>query len=345
MDLTPPAARFRWSDLDQTLASPKLSKLTAEMQEAFFRDEAEISFEGRKRGNSAYFLPTFLDRQVQRTDEWARREYEIYCECVYEQGHCITPEFVRDIYEHAIKLLIHVRKSSIASYFSRRAHLTGERLNQHCLNKFAREMDILSNTWLRTLEADARSLEHNSYYFSSIPPPGSLPQLRQAIVDCDSRLTAVNVEIAAQKQALAMASANGGPVSKILQAIRKLSVAKANLEAKRRELEQILADFGKKIEDTGESEPPKRRRPPRARALCFEAAIALLSKKPHLSLVQFCREMDSNAEKFRSAPKYRPPESWETRTFYEQYQKRANTVSRFVSAVRSEIARRVKKTV
>jgi hypothetical protein len=248
------------------------------------------------------------------------------------------------MYEHAIKLLIHVRKSSIASHFSRRAHITGEQLNQHCLNKFAREMDILSNTWLRTLEADARSLEHNSYYFSSTPP-ASLPQLRQGIVDCDSRLTAMNVEIAAQKQALAMASANDGPVSKILQAIRKLSVAKANLDARHRELEQILAHLGKNIDDTGESEPLKRKRPPRPRPLSFEAAIALLSKKPHLSLVQFCREMDSNAEKFRSAPKYRPPESWETRTFYEQYQKRANTVSRFVSAVRSEIARRGKKPV
>src|SRR5215472_12410178 len=64
MDPNPPAKNFRWSDLDQAIVSPKLSKLTSEMQEAFTSDEAEISFEGRKRGNSGYFLPTFLDKQV-----------------------------------------------------------------------------------------------------------------------------------------------------------------------------------------------------------------------------------------------------------------------------------------
>jgi hypothetical protein len=46
----PPSEGFRWPDLDQTLLAPKLSKLSAEMQKAFFKDEAEISFEGRKRG-------------------------------------------------------------------------------------------------------------------------------------------------------------------------------------------------------------------------------------------------------------------------------------------------------
>ena len=76
---------FRWHDLDQALVAPKLSKLSAEMQKAFFKDEAEISFEGRRRGNSAYFLQTFLDKQIERTDEWARRKYEIYCECWYER--------------------------------------------------------------------------------------------------------------------------------------------------------------------------------------------------------------------------------------------------------------------
>jgi hypothetical protein len=186
MDLNPPAESFRWSNLDQAIVSPKLSKLTSEMQEAFMSDEAEISFEGRKRGNSAYFLPTFLDKQVERVDEWARQEYEIYCESVYEQGHYVTPEFLRDVYENAIKVLIHVRRATIPSHFSMRAHRTGERFNQHCLDKFARDMDLLANTWLRTIEAEAKALEHDSEHFSS-PVPGSLPQLRRAVTDCESR--------------------------------------------------------------------------------------------------------------------------------------------------------------
>jgi hypothetical protein len=96
MDQTLPGA-FRWDDIDQALIGPKLSKLAAEIQAAFFKDESEISFEGRKRGNSAYFLATFLDKQVDRTDEWARKQYEAYCDCWYEQGRCISPEFIRGV--------------------------------------------------------------------------------------------------------------------------------------------------------------------------------------------------------------------------------------------------------
>jgi hypothetical protein len=65
----------------------------------FLRRQAE--------GNSAYFLLTFLDKQVERTDEWARRKYEIYCKCWYEQGHCISPEFVREARTRGIAWRLH----------------------------------------------------------------------------------------------------------------------------------------------------------------------------------------------------------------------------------------------
>jgi hypothetical protein len=340
MNPTDPEGSFRWDDLDQTLVSPRLSKLAAEMHETFVKDEAQISFEGRNRGNSAYFLATFLDKQLERVDEWARRAYEIYCECLYAQGRCITPQFIRAVYKNAIEVLMHLRKASITDHFTRRAHMTGEPLNQHCLNNFARRMDVLANTWLRELEAEARALEHNSYV---LPPSGPAPmspqQVRQAILDCESRLTEMKIETEAQKQALALATANSGPVSKILQAIRRLSVAKVNLEKRHKEYEQLLAELDKTSNAT-KATKNLRKRPPRPKSPCFETAVALLARKPNLSLVQFCREMDSNAEKFRSALKYRPPESWNVQSFYEQYKKRGNTVSRFVSAVRGEIARR-----
>jgi hypothetical protein len=341
MDLNATGGGFRWADLDRAIVSPKISKLTAEMQEAFRKDESQISFEGRKRGNSGYFLPTFLDKQLERTDDWARRKYELYCECVYEQGQCITPEFVRDVFANAITVLIHTRKATIADHLRRQANRTGEQLNQHALNKFARQMDILENDWLKALEAEARALEHTYYSKQlSTPVPGSLPQLRTAIMDCESRLTEVNIEIEAQKHALALASASNGPTSKILQAIRRLSVAKINVEHRRSECEQALMELRQASHDAVRA--GRRKRAPRSRPPCFETAVALFTKKPNLSLIQFCRDMDSNAEKFRSALKYRPPESWRTRTFYEQYRKRANTVSRFVSTVRSEITRRSK---
>lgn len=337
---------FRWEDIDRTIVSPKLSELSAEMHDAFLKDENEIAFEARKRGNSAYFLPTFLDKQVERTAEWARKKYEIYCECWHEQGGRVTPEFIRAVSKNAIALLMHVRKRTVTDHLTRVAQRTGRPLNQHCLDRFRSSMDRLANTWLRGLEAEAKALEQNSLV---LPHPGglimSIQQTREATLDCEARLTEINIAIDAQKQALALTNANGGPATKILQAIRRLSLEKVTLEKRLKEYELLREQLEKSSIEIETKSPSKRKRAPRAKALCFETAIALLTKKPNLTLIQFCREMDSNAEKFQSASKYCPPDTWKVRTFYEQYQKRSNTVSRFVSAVRSEIARRVHGTM
>lgn len=240
MDQTPPADGFRWDDIDQTIVGPKLSKLVAEMHEKFVKDEAQISFEGRKRGNSGYFLPTFLDKQVERTDEWARKEYEIFCECWYEQGRCISPEFIRAIYPQALLTIFHVRKGSIADHFARRAQMTGEHFNQLSLDNFARRIDVLANTWLRDLEAEAKALEHELNELRRLSvEPASQEQTRQMILACEARLTEIGIQIEAQKQALTIATASGGSVSKILQEIRRLSARKTSFENLR---ERLTAD-------------------------------------------------------------------------------------------------------
>jgi hypothetical protein len=74
------------------------------------------------------------------------------------------------------------------------------------------------------------------------------------------------------------------------------------------------------------------------KAPCFAAAVALLKKDPKLPLVEFCREMDFRAAQYPSGQKYKPPVSWNARTFYDQYRVRSNTVSRFLSEVRKHIA-------
>lgn len=76
------------------------------------------------------------------------------------------------------------------------------------------------------------------------------------------------------------------------------------------------------------------KRTTRPKPPCFESAIEQLTKNPQLSLVAFCRLMDSKANQYQTSQKYRPPKSWEVRTFMEQYKKRSNTVSRFLSDVR-----------
>lgn len=338
MDLTSSAGAFRWDDIDKTIVAPKLSKLSEEMRLALIKDESQISFEATRRGNSAYFLPTFLENQIQRMDEMARRQYEIYCEGWYEQGRCITPEFIRAVYKNVIVILIQVSKASMADHLTRAAHRTKEPLNQHCLNQFNSSMDRLANTWRMNLEAEAKVLEQNSYAIPhSSDMPMSMQQIHEAILTLEARLTEVNSAIEAQRQALALASANGGPASKIRQEMRRLSVAKVTLDQRLKECEQLRTQQEKASIETEPTKISKQKRAPRAKPPCFEAAITLLTKEPKLSLVEFCRKMDAKAEQFKSATKYRPPENWGVRSFYDQYRKRRNTVSSFVSRVRREM--------
>jgi hypothetical protein len=253
MDQTPPAGGFRWDDIDQTIVGPKLSKLAAEMHEKFVKDEAQISFEGRKRGNSGYFLPTFLDKQVERTDEWARKECEIFCECWYEQGRSISPEFIRAIYPQALLTIFHVRKGAIDNHFARRAQMTGEHFNQLSLDNFARRIDVLANTWLRDLEAEAKALEHDLNELRRLSAePASPQEARRMIVTCEFRLTEIGVQMEAHKQALTIATAGGGSVSKMLQEIRRLSERKTNFENLRDTLTKYETDAG----EPGRTEEP-----------------------------------------------------------------------------------------
>ena len=76
------------------------------------------------------------------------------------------------------------------------------------------------------------------------------------------------------------------------------------------------------------------KRPTRPKPLCFESALKQLRENPGLPLVDLCRLMDRKAEQYPTSQKYLPPERWKVRSFMEQYKKRSNTVSRFLSDVR-----------
>jgi hypothetical protein len=79
------------------------------------------------------------------------------------------------------------------------------------------------------------------------------------------------------------------------------------------------------------------KRTTRAKPPCFEVAVDQLRGKPELTLIEFCRLMDSKAEQYPSTQKYRPPKTWEVRSFGQQYERRRNTISRFLCGVRQVI--------
>jgi hypothetical protein len=76
------------------------------------------------------------------------------------------------------------------------------------------------------------------------------------------------------------------------------------------------------------------KRATRPKPACFKSAVEQVSKNPSLTLVEFCRLMDRKAAQFPNSQKYLPPKNWKARSFFEQYDRRSNTVSRFLSDVR-----------
>jgi len=110
------------------------------------------------------------------------------------------------------------------------------------------------------------------------------------------------------------------------------------LEIEAEELEHRSTNRERGPRSFGTAEAPKRR-VSRPKPQCFIEGARLLRLRGNkgLGVVDFCRLMDSKAEQYPTTEKYKPPASWDVRTFYEKYLQRPNTVSRFLSAVRKHV--------
>ena len=238
MAATPIRPAFAWEDVDQSFIRPKTDELGREMSTTLFADQRQISSVERRKGNSGYFLPAFFAKQLERTDEWARRQYEIYCDGWYLQGRSKTPGFVRAVCDQAIVPLISGHQAAVRGHVDR-MKLAGRSANVTALGEWHRSIKRLTSSWKQRLEADARALEHidNPSGFS-IPNKESAEPIGKVRLIYLSKLTEVNVELEAQKQALVFAIARGNKVPKIHQAIRALSEQKTKLE------EAINSDSG-----------------------------------------------------------------------------------------------------
>jgi hypothetical protein len=185
----PTQPTFRWEDLDHRLIDLKLSKLAEQMQAAITDDERLVQAETIKKGNSAYFLPAFFEKQEQRTREWARNVYETYCEVWQLQGGTMTLAFVKAVYERAVVPLIAARKGSAESQVMLRATRTGSTHNpqlaaavgqwhrqiQNLRVSLWREFEIETSEWkykLATQQAGASKLPEN-FENRGLPPDGS----------------------------------------------------------------------------------------------------------------------------------------------------------------------------
>jgi len=152
---------FRWEDIDHRLVVLKLVDLSEEMRSLIKADESRIRFENRLNLNSNTVPSLILQMKVERADEWARREYEIYCAVWQTQGNVRSAAFVRCVCAHIVSML-GVRAKSIAHEFSRFVRGTNlpVSLRTAHLNKLDLRMRQLQGRWHRRLEIEAKECEH-----------------------------------------------------------------------------------------------------------------------------------------------------------------------------------------
>jgi len=151
-----------WEDIDHSLANLKLADLAAEFHKQIHADEMRIQFENRHNLNTNAPPSLVLSMKEQRTDEWAHRAYQVYCDVWQTQGRLKSASFVRAVYERGIVPLIQARAGAIASEFESFAQRTAfpKELCKAHLKGFQLRMLRFQDRWRRRLEIEAKECEH-----------------------------------------------------------------------------------------------------------------------------------------------------------------------------------------
>ena len=232
-------AGFSWQQVDHTLANLMLAQVSEEMGESIRKEEREIRFANRDNQNAVTVPSLCLQMQVRRTDEWAQRTYDAYCDVWRRQGNSLTPQFLRVVCEHGIRTLISMRTEAVIASLEREGRLTRRPGGWHSAasGEFARSMKRLFAKWQQRAEIDAKALEHvqpivcdNS---ASAGMAREIEQAKERVRHFESKIAAVDTKIAAFQQSLTTAIVQENPVIKP----KGLSKIIDRLHADRKELE------------------------------------------------------------------------------------------------------------
>jgi hypothetical protein len=346
---------FFWQQVDHTLANLMLAEVSEEFLQLAHEDLQQIHYQNIGNGNGLTVPSQRLEMHRLRTDELAARYYAVYCEVWRSQQKALTPEFLRAICPNSLQMLRSARINGVSSEFSMeqmRTHsLNGEWLKS-AMAEFKRSMDRLYAKWERQAEVDAKGLE---YMLAAAPNNPDVDVAATQVVYAriqlrivEARLISIKARIASCERALSatqLRPPDAYRIKSLEQHLEGLSTDKEQFESKRDDwqlrLNNALRSPGDREEHAASRAIVAARNPEKKRARpkppCFAVAVKLLKQNRDLELVQFCREMDSKAAQYPSVLKYKPPTNWKVPTFFKQYQKRSNTVSRFLSEVRKHI--------
>jgi hypothetical protein len=172
------------------------SKVSAEIRELITDDIGHIRFQDIHNGNSMTVPSQRLRMQLLRSDEWAARLYESYCEIWQTQRRHLSPEFLRAIATHAIVVLVSARKGAVADEFLREPQRIGSRNAgwlQPALDEFARAMVRLLIKWEQAAESDARTVQ---YMLDAAPERSAVNRAAWDVITAKTRVRTLEAEMA-----------------------------------------------------------------------------------------------------------------------------------------------------
>lgn len=335
------------------MATLMLARIYNEFHRLLQQDKQQIRYDNIGNGNSHAGSSARLEMHRLRTEEVIAGNYAVYCEVWRCQQQALSPALLREICRNSLKTITSSRVNAVRSEFQLEQQRTGRHDTwlSSAMDEFKRSMDRLYSKWEQVAEFDAKTLE----YALAAPPenPTAIIAAREAIHArtqsriLQARIASLNVLIVSCERALSatqLREPDKYRIKSLEQNLEKLKDEKQQCERRRDEWDR---GSNPSLRNGGQEQGPsvalpstdtvQRRKRQRPKAPCFAAAVELLTKNPDLTLLKLCLRMDAKAEQYPSALKYKPPSAWKVKNFYEQYKKRSNTVSRFLSDVRKHI--------
>jgi hypothetical protein len=200
---------FDWQQIDQTLANLMLGRFSQDIRKIILDDEQHIYYHNIGNGNSVAPPSQRLEMQLLRSDEWAGRTYEVYCEVWRSQQEPLSPQFLRAICPNGVRVVISARINSVTYELGMVQARTGSP-NSEWLKaataSFSRNMEMLYSKWQQAGEMDAKSLE---YMLAAAPNNPAVDNVAWEIVlartrqrKCETRLLSLAAKVTAAEQAL-----------------------------------------------------------------------------------------------------------------------------------------------
>ncbi len=337
------ALAFDWEQVDQELASLKLQTLSHDIREDIRKEEAEIRERGRGNENCLAVPTRLIEMQARRTNEWAQRTYEIYCDVWEEQGHSLSPEFLRAVWANGVAPIISGRTNAVVTELEEEAQRTKQyppKWLEDAIGKFRRDMQQLSRRWEQQTEIQAKGMENRL-----LPTQrGTTP--RERMLDAILKKKARIAHLTRALNGPFISRRTGLPVTPTKNSLLRLEEELQHLIFAVSELENEYQRLGTRAatavssdvrsEYTGGSPPVPLL--DKYRSDVKRAILIQLTKRPQATDLEVCRGLDADGAADL-------PQAWkhgDNRSFVAAYRntKVRSKIEKLISKVRADLRKR-----